>query len=72
VDALADLSETLFAQGVLPYYLHVLDKASGTGHFDIAEPEARALYAGLLGRLPGYLVPRLVREMAGKPNKILV
>jgi L-lysine 2,3-aminomutase len=71
VDALADLSEKLFAIGVQPYYLHLLDKARGTGHFDIAEADALAVYAGLRRRLPGYLVPRLVREVAGEPYKTL-
>jgi EF-P beta-lysylation protein EpmB len=68
-DALAALSERLFEQGVLPYYLHLLDKARGTGHFDIAEAEALALHEALRRRLPGYLVPRLVREVAGEPYK---
>ena len=72
VDTLAELSETLFAQGVLPYYLHLLDKAHGTGHFDTAEPDALVLYEGLRRRLPGYLVPKLVRELAGEPYKTLV
>jgi len=72
VEALADLSETLFEHGVLPYYLHLLDKARGTGHFDLAEEDAQALYRDLRRRLPGYLVPRLVREVAGEPYKTLV
>ncbi len=72
VEALAELSETLFDHGVLPYYLHLLDKAKGTGHFDLAEDEALGLYDGMRRRLPGYLVPKLVREVAGAPYKILV
>ncbi|MFM8330092.1 MAG: EF-P beta-lysylation protein EpmB [Candidatus Methylumidiphilus sp.] len=72
VDALAALSETLFDHGVTPYYLHLLDKARGTAHFDLAEAQALALYDGLRRRLPGYLVPRLVREIAGEPYKTLV
>jgi EF-P beta-lysylation protein EpmB len=67
--ALVDLSETLFAQGVLPYYLHVLDPATGTGHFDLPLAHALALHDELRRRLPGYLVPKLVREVAGKPYK---
>jgi EF-P beta-lysylation protein EpmB len=69
-DALARLSETLFEHGVLPYYLHVLDKARGTAHFDVPEERARALHRSLRERLPGYLVPRLVREVAGEPYKV--
>jgi len=70
--ALAALSETLLDHGVTPYYLHLLDKARGTGHFDIAEPDALELHEELRRRLPGYLVPRLVREVAGMPYKTLV
>lgn len=69
---LVELSETLFSHGVLPYYLHLLDAASGTAHFDLPLAEALALHEHLSRRLPGYLVPRLVREEAGKPYKIWV
>ncbi len=72
VETLADLSETLFEHGVLPYYLHLLDKARGTGHFEVDDERALALYEALRQRLPGYLVPRFVREIAGKPYKTLV
>ena len=68
-EALARLSETLFEHGVLPYYLHLLDQARGTAHFDVPEDEARDLLAELRTRLPGYLVPRLVREVAGEACK---
>lgn len=71
-DALAALSERLFAVGVLPYYLHLLDAVQGAAHFDVPEPRARALFAELQARLPGYLVPRLVRESPGEPSKTLV
>jgi EF-P beta-lysylation protein EpmB len=69
-DALAGLSEGLFAQGVLPYYLHLLDRVAGAAHFEVAEDAARGLHAALRRRLPGYLVPRLVREVAGEPYKV--
>jgi EF-P beta-lysylation protein EpmB len=68
-DALADLSERLFAAGALPYYLHQLDRVAGAAHFEVGDDRARALHADLQGRLPGYLVPRLVREVAGAPAK---
>jgi L-lysine 2,3-aminomutase len=71
-DALADLSEALFAAGALPYYLHLLDPVAGAAHFDVPEPRARALHADLAARLPGYLVPRLVREVPGAPGKVVV
>ncbi len=68
-ESLAQLSERLFAAGVLPYYLHVLDKVAGAAHFDVPEEEAVDLWKALGARLPGYLVPKLVREIAGEPGK---
>ncbi len=66
---LAELSEKLFAAGVLPYYLHQLDRVDGAAHFEVADAEAVRLHRQLLARLPGYLVPRLVRETAGETSK---
>jgi EF-P beta-lysylation protein EpmB len=67
--ALAELSERLFACGVMPYYLHMLDRVRGTAHHEVPDDEARALVRAAAARLPGYLVPRLVREEAGAPSK---
>jgi EF-P beta-lysylation protein EpmB len=72
VAALAELSESLFAARVLPYYLHLLDKVQAAAHFDVDERRALALHRDLTARLPGYLVPRLVREIAGAPAKTAV
>jgi len=69
VDALADLSERSFAAGVLPYYLHQLDRVAGAAHFEVPDARARELHAALVARLSGYLVPRLVREVAGDASK---
>lgn len=69
-DALIELSERLFAAGVLPYYLHLLDRVRGTAHFEVDARRASTLMDGLRACLPGYLVPRLVREMAGASSKI--
>ncbi|QDA56297.1 EF-P beta-lysylation protein EpmB [Thermomonas aquatica] len=69
VDALADLCERGHAAGVLPYYLHQLDRVAGAAHFEVGDAEALALHAALAARLPGYLVPRLVREVAGRTGK---
>ncbi|WP_110689585.1 EF-P beta-lysylation protein EpmB [Salinicola endophyticus] len=69
VDTLAELSERLFAAGVLPYYLHVLDPVSGAAHFDVDDNSARAMVASLRQRLPGFLMPRLVREIPGEQSK---
>jgi len=68
-DRLAELSEALFESGVLPYYLHLLDKVCGAAHFDLEQIAATRLMGRLRSRLPGYLVPRLVREVAGRPCK---
>jgi EF-P beta-lysylation protein EpmB len=69
VDALADLCERGHAAGVLPYYLHQLDRVAGAAHFEVNDTEALALHVALAARLPGYLVPKLVREVAGQPGK---
>lgn len=71
-DALIELSERLFDAGVLPYYLHMPDPVAGTAHFDVSEGRALALHRQLQARLPGYLVPRLVREVPGGTAKELV
>jgi L-lysine 2,3-aminomutase len=72
VTALQDLSEALWSAGVLPYYLHLLDRVRGAAHFEVEEPRARRLAAELAARLPGYLVPRLARELAGAPGKTVL
>lgn len=70
VDVLRALSERLFECGVLPYYLHQLDRVQGTAHFEVSDARARDLMRDLAARLPGYLVPRLVREVAGAASKM--
>jgi L-lysine 2,3-aminomutase len=67
---LQELLERLFDVGVLPYYLHLLDRVHGTAHFEVSEEEAQRIVGQLAARLPGYLVPRLVREAAGSPAKL--
>jgi len=67
---LVELSEALFASGILPYYLHTLDKVTGAGHFAISDREAVALHEKMRENLPGYLVPQLVRDVPGKPSKV--
>ncbi len=69
VDALADLCERGHRAGVLPYYLHQLDRVSGAAHFEVDDATALALHRDLATRLSGYLVPKLVREVAGDPGK---
>ena len=69
IDALTALSERSFAAGVLPYYLYQLDRVQGTAHFEVSDAQALALHSALMARLSGYLVPKLVREVAGDSGK---
>lgn len=69
VAALEALSERLFEARILPYYLHVLDPVAGAAHFDASDDEGRELVNALRKRLPGFLMPRLVREIPGEPSK---
>ncbi|QYZ67029.1 MAG: EF-P beta-lysylation protein EpmB [Gammaproteobacteria bacterium (ex Lamellibrachia satsuma)] len=66
---LVELSERLFEAGVMPYYLHLLDRVEGAAHFEVEQARIHTLYSGLLSRLPGYMVPKLVRETAGDASK---
>ena len=66
---LAELSEQLFDSGIQPYYLHLFDKVQGVAHFDIAEAEAKKIATELMAILPGFLMPKLVREIAGEASK---
>ncbi len=66
---LADLSNALFDAGVMPYYLHVLDKVQGAAHFLISDEEAREIVRELLTLVSGYMVPKLAREIGGEPSK---
>jgi len=69
-ETLVKLSERLFECGIIPYYLHLLDRVQGAAHFEIPEPLAHRLHAQLQRRLPGYLVPKLVREQTGALSKL--
>ncbi|QDG37360.1 EF-P beta-lysylation protein EpmB [Alteromonas mediterranea] len=68
-EAISDLSEALFEASVLPYYLHVLDKVQGASHFYVSDDEGRHIMEEAIKRLPGFLVPKLVREIGGQPGK---
>ena len=72
VETLVALSRRLFAIGADPYYLHLLDPVAGAAHFDVPEPEARGLWTAMADRLPGYLVPRLAREVPGVGRKVVL
>ncbi|SFT93551.1 EF-P beta-lysylation protein EpmB [Kosakonia arachidis] len=66
---LAELSNALFDVGVMPYYLHVLDKVQGAAHFMVSDDEARLIMRELLTLVSGYMVPKLAREIGGEPSK---
>ena len=66
---LAELSNALFDAGVMPYYLHVLDKVQGAAHFMVSDEEARRIMRELLTLVSGYMVPKLAREIGGEPSK---
>ncbi|WP_166254244.1 EF-P beta-lysylation protein EpmB [Marinobacter salicampi] len=69
---LAELSESLFASRVMPYYLHAFDPVAGAHHFDTSDEVARGLVRELQAILPGFLVPKLVREIPGQMSKTLL
>jgi EF-P beta-lysylation protein EpmB len=68
-DTLINLSNKLFATGILPYYLHKLDPAKGTHHFKVSDTQAEQLIQQMKNNLPGYLVPRLAQEIPGQSSK---
>jgi EF-P beta-lysylation protein EpmB len=68
--SLCDLSEALFNAGVLPYYVHLLDRVRGAAHFEVTPERARVLQNEIRERLPGYLVPRFVFEQPGRKSKL--
>jgi EF-P beta-lysylation protein EpmB len=69
VNELVSLNEKVFDAGIQPYYLHLLDQVQGAAHFNMSLTEATTLYQALLKISPGFLVPKLVREIAGQANK---
>ncbi|MDO6425822.1 EF-P beta-lysylation protein EpmB [Thalassotalea sp. 1_MG-2023] len=69
VSTLCLLSEQLFDHGIQPYYLHLFDKVQGVAHFDISEQQAQSLVKNMMATLPGFLMPKVVREIAGEANK---
>ena len=69
LDALESLCRRLINIGVMPYYLHQLDRVSGTAHFEADREQGQLLIQQLAARLPGYAVPRFVQEIAREPNK---
>ncbi|HCO01043.1 MAG TPA: EF-P beta-lysylation protein EpmB, partial [Methylophaga sp.] len=71
-DSLIALSERLSEVQVVPYYLHLLDKVKGASHFDVDEQQGIELIAAMRRELPGYLVPRLVREQQGEASKTII
>jgi len=71
-NTLANLSNKLFTAGILPYYLHVLDKVQGAAHFFVDDKTAQSIMRELATQVSGYLVPKLAREVGGEKNKRLL
>lgn len=69
VDAQVALNETLFDAGIQPYYLHVLDKVQGAAHYYVSDQRAKAIITEMMTKVSGYMVPRLTREIGGRPSK---
>ena len=69
---LIELSKRLFDCGVLPYYLHQLDRVQGAAHFEVPEAKGKKYIAEMRAQLPGYLVPRYAKEEPGQPNKTIL
>lgn len=70
LETLISLQKTLYNAGIVPYYLHLLDKVAGSAHFDIDIKQAKTLMIDLMSKLPGYLVPRWVQDIPGSTTKI--
>lgn len=69
VEAQIALNETLFDVGVQPYYLHVLDKVQGAAHFYVSDETAKSIMTQMMNQVSGYMVPKLTREIGGRPSK---
>jgi len=69
VESLANVSQRLITARIMPYYLHLLDPVAGAAHFDIDKNRALLIMEQLRRQLPGYMVPKLVRESPGKDSK---
>lgn len=68
-NTLIELSEVMYDAGIIPYYLHLFDQVQGAAHFDVSEEKAVSIAKEMLATLPGFLMPKLVREIAGEANK---
>ena len=55
--------------GVLPYYLHFLDRVNGTSHFAVSKQQALELYTQMQSALSGFMLPKLVIEVPGSQSK---
>ncbi|MFW2368796.1 MAG: EF-P beta-lysylation protein EpmB [Desulforhopalus sp.] len=69
VDTQVALNETLFDAGIQPYYLHVLDKVQGAAHYYVSDQRAKTIITEMMTKVSGYMVPRLTREIGGRPSK---
>lgn len=71
-DTMAALCENLCDYGIMPYYLHQLDRVQGAAHFEVSKERGLELIKQLTRRLPGYAVPKYVQEISGEPSKTAI
>jgi EF-P beta-lysylation protein EpmB len=71
-DTLVALSKRLHELGIVPYYLHLLDRVNGTSHFEVSEARGKELITAMAEALPGFLVPKLAREVPGREAKTVL
>lgn len=72
IDTQVELNESLFDHGILPYYLHLLDKVQGAAHFAVDDDTITDIYQGMQEQLPGYLLPKLTTEIPGVLHKVII
>jgi len=72
IEVLTNLCRRLIDLGVMPYYLHQLDRVAGAAHFEVSTDRGRKLIDELRRHLPGYAVPRYVQEVPGESSKVVI
>lgn len=72
VESFKALLDALIDNGVVPYYLHQLDKVQGSSHFEVSIEQGQNLIKECMAELPGYAIPKFVQEIPNRPNKTLL
>ncbi|MCB1075554.1 MAG: KamA family radical SAM protein [Simkania sp.] len=66
---LKELFLKLAASGIVPYYLHQLDRVQGAAHFEVSREKGLQLIEALRKELPGYAIPTYVQEVPHQKSK---